>query len=214
MALVGMFCPVRPLHGPKSCALCLVLALQLRELVPPQGSDSPTATAAEAAAAGECRRPKHVVLADTIRLIRGLNLQAQAQQEAQQAQQAPPACQLLQQHAAAAQQPAVKAAPEQQLRGEAEAATLGQAAEGRELEARNGCPSPPAPLQQQRQQDGDVSVAAAGAEPAQACAVQLPVAPGDDVLPASGVVVEAAGGFVRVVKVGSRAPKSRQSQRI
>lgn len=45
---------------------------QLRELVPPQGGDL---AAAAADAQGDSRRPKHVVLSDTIRLIKDLQLQ-------------------------------------------------------------------------------------------------------------------------------------------
>ena len=53
---------------------------QLRELVPPQGSGDAAAGAADMLGGGEGRRPKHVVLSDTIRLIRGLRVQlAEAQ---------------------------------------------------------------------------------------------------------------------------------------
>ena len=47
---------------------------ELRELVPPQGSEA-AATSPQDGAASEGRRPKHVVLADTIRLIKDLQLQ-------------------------------------------------------------------------------------------------------------------------------------------
>lgn len=47
---------------------------ELRELVPPQGSEA-AATMPQEGAASEGRRPKHVVLADTIRLIKDLQLQ-------------------------------------------------------------------------------------------------------------------------------------------
>ncbi|GFH21651.1 uncharacterized protein HaLaN_19003, partial [Haematococcus lacustris] len=52
---------------------------ELRELVPPQkGSQAAPSTAGlnakDAAAAAEARRPKHVVLADTIALLKQLHL--------------------------------------------------------------------------------------------------------------------------------------------
>ncbi len=48
---------------------------ELRELVPPQSSESAAATSALDGAASDGRRPKHTVLMDTIRLIKDLQLQ-------------------------------------------------------------------------------------------------------------------------------------------
>lgn len=87
--------PTRPYLAATSppCLPCL----QLRDLVPPQGTAAElgAAMAAEAAAAGDSRRPKHVVLSDTIRLIKDLQLQVaemQVSPPAEGARWARPAC--------------------------------------------------------------------------------------------------------------------------
>ncbi|KAL4434346.1 hypothetical protein ABPG75_000787 [Micractinium tetrahymenae] len=177
---------------------------ELRELVPPQGSDSPRAAAPEAAAAGDCRRPKHVVLSDTIRLIKDLQLQVQAgQQHAQHAQ-----------HVQGAEQPGP---PEQQQGATSQqhaaqaAAELGHSEGEQQPLALDGCW---AHAQQQEAQSGHAAATASGLS--EGCTEQqgqqqrssglrhhpqLPAAPGDHAVSVSGVVVEVAEGLVRNVKV-------------
>lgn len=81
--------PYLSMHAPRQYTLTdrIVLPMlcashmQLRELVPPQqrgGANGAAAAAANDAGGLEARRPKHVVLADTIQLLKHLQLKVGA----------------------------------------------------------------------------------------------------------------------------------------